>query len=256
MPSKPEKLSDIIKPDELIAQLSVDCVVFGFHDYSLKVLLLKSAFENMWALPGGFIRKDESVEKAAHRILKMRTGIENVFLKQLRVFGQPDRKRSITEPEVYKLSGLSVDQVAWLAERFITIGFYALVDYTKTVPSADLFSSKAEWVNLNEFEDMIMDHHEILNAALETLRLQLNYQPIGYNLLPEKFTMSEIQKLYEAILGKKLDRRNFQRKINSFNILDKLDERKTGCAYRAPFLYRFNKEKYQKALTQGLYGGW
>jgi 8-oxo-dGTP diphosphatase len=111
-------------------------------------------------------------------------------------------------------------------------------------------------VNRRDIGKMTMDHDQIISKAWEALRMQLNYQPIGINLLPEKFTMSALQKLYETILGKNLDRRNFQRKIHSFHILDKLEERKSGCAHRAPYLYQFNKIKYHKALNEGLSGGW
>jgi ADP-ribose pyrophosphatase YjhB (NUDIX family) len=144
----------------------------------------------------------------------------------------------------------------WFAQRFISIGFYALVDFSKAVPTPDIFSESAEWKNLSDIEKLMMDHNQILRKALSTLRLQLNYQPIGFNLLPDKFTMPELQKLYETILDKKLDRRNFQRKILSFGILNKLPETKKGGAHKSPFLYEFNLENYKTALENGLTGGW
>lgn len=235
--------------------VSLDCVVFGFHDNQLKVLLLKMKYSHEWALPGGFVQLDESVENAAKRVLKERTGLDNIFLKQFRVFSDPQRSKM--NPAVHDLvkSGANPD-LAWFARRFISIGFYALVDFTKAVPKPDQFSEKAEWKNLNEIEKLIIDHNLILQKALNTLRVQISYQPIGYNLMPEKFTMPELQKLYETILGKKLDRRNFQRKILSFGILTKLPETKKGGAHKAPFLYEFNLENYKIALENGLYGGW
>lgn len=212
-------------------------------------------FTKGWALPGGFVQKDESLETAASRVLKERTGLDNIFLKQFKVFSDPQRSK--TNPAVQDLinSGANSDQ-AWFNQRFISVGFYALLDFSKVEPQPDYFSDLCVWKPLTEVDSLILDHSQILNKALETLRMQLNYQPIGYNLLPDKFTMPELQKLYETILGKDLDRRNFQRKMLSFQILDKLEERKTGGAHKAPFLYEFNMENYQKALQNSLYEGW
>ena len=235
--------------------VSVDCVVFGFNNGLMKVLLLKMKYTHEWTLPGGFVRKEETVESAATRILNERTGLDDIFLKQFRVFSEPERSKM--NPAVSDLiaSGANPD-LEWLAQRFISIGFYALVDFTKAAPTPDYFSEKAEWRNIDEVDPLIIDHSLILQKALNTLRLQISYQPIGYNLLPDKFTMPELQKLYESILGKKLDRRNFQRRMLSFDILNKLPETKKGGAHKAPFLYEFNLDNYSKALENGLGGGW
>lgn len=240
---------------EYLKHISLDCVIFGFHDNQLKILLIRMKYTREWTLPGGFVKNDETLEKAATRVLKERTGLDHIFLKQFKVFSDP--LRSKTNPAVQDLlnSGAITDQ-NWFNHRFISVGFYALVDFSKVEPKPDLFSDLCEWKALDKIDKLILDHHQILGKALETLRVQLNYQPIGYNLLPEKFTMPELQKLYETILGKTLDRRNFQRKILSYKILIKLEERKTGGAYKSPFLYQFNLENYQKALENGLYGGW
>jgi ADP-ribose pyrophosphatase YjhB (NUDIX family) len=235
--------------------ISLDCVIFGFHENQLKVLLLQMKYTKKWALPGGFVKKEESFEEAAKRVLKERTGLDNIFLQQFHVFSNP--KRSEMNPAVKDLekSGSS-EGLNWFSQRFISVGFYALVDFQKVDPTPDYFSDKCDWKALNEIDFLMMDHRQILDKALETLRLQLSYQPVGLNLLPEKFTMPELQKLYETILGKKLDRRNFQRKILSYKILNKLEERKTGGAYKAPFLYEFNIENYNKALKEGFSGSW
>ena len=230
-------------------------MVFGFHDSQLKVLLLRMKRTKEWALPGGFVLQDESMEIAASRVLKERTGLENIFLKQFKVFSDPERSK--TNPGVqYLLDSGAISGSSWFNQRFISIGFYALVDFSKAEPSPDLFSDLCMWKPLEEIGQLMLDHNQILNKALETLRRQLNHQPIGYNLLPDRFTMPELQKLYETILGKELDRRNFQRKILSYNILNKQEERKTGGAHKSPFLYEFNLENYGKALQNGLYGGW
>lgn len=240
---------------EYLEHISLDCVIFGFHENQLKVLLLQMKYTKEWALPGGFVKENESVEVAANRVLKERTGLDNIFLKQFYVFSAPNRSKQNPSVKDLEKSGTS-QGLEWFSQRFISIGFYALVDFNKVKPTHDFFSDECEWRSLNEIDNLMMDHQVILNKALETLRLHLRYQPIGYNLLPDKFTMPELQKLYETILGQKLDRRNFQRKILSYKILNKLEERKTGGAYKAPFLYEFNVENYNKALKEGFSGSW
>ncbi|WP_159517534.1 NUDIX hydrolase [Sunxiuqinia indica] len=240
---------------EFLKHISIDSVVFGFHENQLKVLLLRMKKTNEWALPGGFVKKQETLEKAASRVLKERTGLNDIFLKQFSVFSDPNRSRK--NPAAKELSDPgSNSSFAWFSNRFISVGYYALVNFSQVEPTPDFFSDRCEWQSIDEIDRLIIDHNQIINKALETLRLQLNYQPIGYNLLPPKFTMPQLQKLYETLLGKTLDRRNFQRKILSYKILNKLDERKTGGAHKAPYLYEFNLENYQKALQNGLYGGW
>ena len=240
---------------DFLESISLDCVVFGFHDNQLKVLLLRMKYSHEWALPGGFVGRNETVEQAATRVLNERTGLDNIFLKQFKVFSDPGRSKM--NPAVRDLVESGANQsLEWFNQRFVSIGFYALVDFTKAVPNPDNFSESAEWKSISEKKPLMMDHDIILQKALNTLRLQLNYQPIGFNLLPDKFTMPELQKLYETILDKKLDRRNFQRRIISFNILNRLEERKLGGAHKSPFLYEFNLENYKKALENGLTGGW
>jgi len=235
--------------------ISLDCVIFGFHENQLKVLLLQLKYTKEWALPGGFAEKEETLEEAASRTLKERTGLDNIFLKQFHVFSDPLRSKENPAVKDLKESGADPN-IEWFSQRFVSVGFYALVDYEKVNPTPDYFSERCAWKALEEIDTLMMDHRQILDKALETLRLQLSHQPIGYNLLPEKFTMPELQKLYETILGKSLDRRNFQRKILSWKILNKLDERKTGGAYKAPYLYEFNLKNYNKALKEGFSGSW
>lgn len=240
---------------KFLDHISLDCVIFGFHENQLKVLLMQMKYTKEWALPGGFVKQDETLEEAAERVLKERTSLDNIFLKQFHVFSDPHRSKENPALEDLKESGANPN-IEWFSQRFVSVGFYALVDYEKVTPSPDYFSDHCEWKALEEIDTLMMDHRQILDKALETLRLQLSYQPIGYNLLPEKFTMPELQKLYETLLDKKLDRRNFQRKILSYKILNKLDERKQGGAYKAPYLYEFNLENYNKALKEGFSGSW
>ncbi len=229
-----------------LRHLSVDCVIFGFHETQLKVLLLRWK-AGPWCLPGGFVKKDESLQDSATRTLYERTALKNIFLHQFHAFGHPKREKG--KARNTKL------RVTWLEDRFVTIGYYALVDYFKVKPHPDFFSDECQWWDVDSVPTLLYDHHEILSRALETLRLDLRYHPVGYRLLPEKFTMPELQRLYETILGKPIDRRNFRKKILSLKILVRQKERKTGGAHKAAYFYKFDKRKYEKALSEGLTGG-
>lgn len=226
-----------------LPHISVDCVIFGFHENHLKVLLLKWS-EGPWCLPGGFVKHEESIDDSAVRVLKVRTGLDDIYLKQFYTFGEPFREKEKKHKE------------HWIGKRFISIGYYALVEFSKVNPKPDLLSSDCQWWDINKVPMLIYDHQKIIKQALQALRLDVNDHPLGYNLLPQKFTMPELQKLYETILGETLDRRNFQKRMLALDILVRLKERKTGGAHKAPYLYRFDKKKYDKAMKLGLRAGW
>jgi hypothetical protein len=226
-----------------LAHLSIDCVIFGFHDNQLKVLILKWK-EGKWCLPGGFIKHHESIDAAAVRVLKERTGLDDIYLKQFYAFGDPGREKGKPKTSY------------WFDKRFISIGYYALVEYSKVNPKPDIFSEECRWFDVHQLPSLYLDHQTIVSKALESLRLDLNDHPVGINLLPTKFTMPELQKLYETILGETIDRRNFQKYMLSLDILIRLEERKTGGAHKAPYLYKFDKRKYAKALQADLKLGW
>lgn len=241
---------------QFLDHISLDCVVFGFHENQLKVLLLRMKKTKEWALPGGFVQNDESMEVAANRVLRERTGLDHIFLNQFHVFSDPQRSKiNPAVPDFVEFGSTNLDE-NWFNQRFISVGFYALVEFSQVQPQPDPLSDICEWISLDEIDSLMMDHRQILDKALETLRSQLVFQPVGYNLLPEKFTMPELQKVYETILGKELDRRNFQRKMLAYNILSKLDEVRQGVPHKAPALYRFNPENYQKAIQEGLNWKW
>jgi len=255
---QPRSKEDLILRGEeyFLPQVSVDCVIFGFHEGVLKVLLVKLKQLPEWGLIGGFILKEEDPSAAAHRILKERTGLKEIFLQFLNVFGDPGRTNTDTWPLLIGSFNLKAAKDNWLLKRFVSLGYYALVDFNEVRPMIDRPNESCEWFDIHEIPALLFDHKDILKTALETLQLHLNYHPVGYNLLPEKFTMPELQSLYETILDKKLDRRNFQRKILSFGILRRLKEKRKGVAHKAPFLYSFDLRKYNKALKEGLGGGW
>ena len=251
-------ISDLLNVGEqgFLPSLSVDCVIFGFHENQLKVLLLKHRHLDLWGLPGGFIYRDEPIDAAASRVLKERTGLNEIFLHQFNVFGEPDRSEKEFHLQDLEKDGIAIEEGHWILQRFVTVGDYALVEFSKVSPVSGSIAEECIWWDIHQLPALMLDHRKILDAALTTLRLQLSYQPVGYNLLQEKFTMPELQKLYETILDKKLDRRNFQRKMLGFRILRRLTETKKGVAHKAPYLYSFDLEKYHKALNSGLYGGW
>jgi ADP-ribose pyrophosphatase YjhB (NUDIX family) len=256
--SIPSNIKTIMEKGDKLYQpgISVDCAIFSFHENVLKVLLLKVTHTNKLALPGGFILKTENIEQAAYRVLQERTGVANIFLQQFNAFGELNRSDATIHQTRYQKFGIKIPKNNWLLQRFITIGFYALVDFTEIKIDDSIPNEDAEWIDVNKLSNLMMDHEAIILKALDAIRTQLAYLPIGRNLLPKKFTMPELQKLYETILNQKLDRRNFQRKMISFGILNKLPETRKGGAHKAPFLYSINDKKYQKALKEGLYGSW
>lgn len=250
-------LKDIIENNKKYQPgLSIDCVIFGFHDNQLKVLLIKVNHSKKWSLPGGFVPLDQDIDNAATTILNQRTGVDGIFLRQFATFGKIKRNENHFNKETLESLNIPEEHGKWFTQRFVTIGYYALVDFLQTVPDSIITHEIVEWIDHKEVPELILDHKEILEKALDSLRTELNLMPVGYNLLPEKFTIPELQKLYETILDKKLDRRNFLRKITNIGILTKLDEKKSNVAHKAPNLYSFDKEKYDEVLKNGLNQGW
>ena len=228
-----------------VPHISVDTVIFGFNGDQLKVLLLKMKFNQQYFLPGGYMKKDENLESAAIRILRERTQLDKIFLQEFAVFSELNRSE-----EAFK----DFPEDLWHKKRFISVGYYALVNHKDVSPIGDELSESCDWIILDELEsqNITMDHKQIIEIALNTLREEISYKPIGLNLLPEKFTLSELQKLYEAILGRTLNRGNFYRKIKNIGILKKLDEKRKGGAHKAPDLYTFDQENYFKILENGI----
>jgi len=244
MMEKDEKIIEMSRLmwEQAIPHLSVDSVVFGFHENQLKVLLVKMAKSQIWLLPGGFVFKNENLLDAAHRVLKERTGAEKIYLQDFGIFGNLNRSEGFFD---------QYDDELWHKQRFISAGYYALVDYTAVTLAADTFSDSCEWKSITDLPELGMDHQTIYDTALTVLRQQLSYKPIGMNLLPEKFTISDLQKLYETILDRPLNRGNFYRRIMRFNMLVKHEDQRKGGAHKAPNLYSFDPVKYHESL-QGM----
>ncbi|THH36305.1 NUDIX hydrolase [Neolewinella litorea] len=243
----PDSARPLPPAEDYLRQLSIDCVIFGYRDGKLFALVPKLVFEgDFWALPGGFIRQEEDIDAAARRILETRTGITNIYLEQFRVFGAAERTNRYL---IEHLAALPADgpkgaewiraNADWLAGRFVSIGYYALVDMRKVMPARTEIDASVDWYPVNELPPMIMDHNDIVAHARRTLQRYLDEKLIGYNLLPEKFTMKDLRYLYEAVYDRPFARNNFQKKILDLNVLERLEKKYSGGSHRAPYLYRF-----------------
>jgi 8-oxo-dGTP diphosphatase len=216
--------------------VTVDCVVFGVElaERDLKVLLIQrdnEPFQGRWALPGGYVHVDESLEQAARRELSEETNLTDIYLEQLYTFGAVDR-----DPR----------------GRIITVAYYALVKPGDYVPQGDTDARDAAWFSVDEAVNLAFDHDHILAVARTRLRNKVRYEPVGFELLPAKFTLTELQHVYETILESPLDKRNFRKKILSLDILEALDEIQKDVMHRAARLYRFDKEKYAYHQQRGM----
>lgn len=250
-----EELFDFIKNGHkhYLPHVSIDPVIFGYSDQKLKILLLKWKGLEGWGLPGGYVKREEPISQAANRILEERTGLKNVFLQQFYTFGDSHyRTHDQSLKEIIQEQGEDILEGSWLFERTLSISYFSLVDYSKVNVTTDFFTYDYHWFGIEEIPELLFGQNEVVEKALATLRLQLYHQPIGYNLLPDKFTLPEIHSLYETILDKKLDQRNFLRKMMTLGIIKKLDEQRSIGAHRSPFLYQFEKENYEEALKQGI----
>jgi ADP-ribose pyrophosphatase YjhB (NUDIX family) len=237
-----------------LRNVAVDNVIFGYHDKELKVLLQQPVTVDKWTVAGGYIKKNESIEEAADRIAWSRTGLKNLFLQQFRSFGSTDRSRDIEKSaENFSRSfGVEVPADLWIFDRFVSIGFYTLTEFSMVDIKKGPYDADCKWWPVSDLPPMMFDHKYIIEEALRFLRLHIAHFPIGYELLPEKFTLPEIHSLYETILGKSLDDRNFTKKLLATGIIIKLNETKKIGAHRSPFLYRFDKEKYEEGLKSGV----
>lgn len=232
-----------------IHQVSIDCVIFGYQERQLKVLIPKLHFNgNFWALPSGFVYQDEDIDQAAERILRERTGIRDIYPEQFRVFGKASRTNKAFLDELIALNfdRLSIKnetqlEYDWFTKRFISIGYYALVDINKVVPQKTDLDESIEWYSIHDLPLMILDHSAIIAEALKTLQSHLDEKLNAFNLLPDTFTMKEVQEVYEAICEKTFVRTNFQKMILDLNVLERLEKKFTGAANKAPYLYTFKK---------------
>ncbi|NJB72085.1 ADP-ribose pyrophosphatase YjhB (NUDIX family) [Saonia flava] len=237
-----------------IPNLTIDCAIFGYHGKELKILLAKWRGLDGWGLPGGFIKKKETLSNAATRILKEKTSLDKLYLKQFHVFGDSEFRRKEKEGLSFSPGNnrYLLPKNSWLHERTISIGYYALVEYSQVNLMTDYFIEELVWQDINQVPKLLFDHNEMLSYALRNMRINLYHIPIGYNLLPNKFTLPEIQSLYETILDKKLDRRNFSKKLLKLELIKDTKEVKKIGQHRSPKLYQFDMKKYNEALKNGI----
>lgn len=212
--------------------VAVDSIIFGFDKKQLKILLIKRNFEpcrGEWSLMGGFLRKDESLDDAAKRVLYTLTGLDDVYLEQLYIYGDLNR-----DP----------------GARVISTAYYALINIEKYEEQLTQQYS-AQWWDINNYPDLIFDHNTMVNKALRRLRRKTRTQPIGFELLPKKFTIPQLQALYEAIHQRKMDKRNFRKKLLSHDFLERLEEKDKRSSKKGAYLYKFNEEKYNDLVQKG-----
>ena len=215
--------------------MTVDCVVFGLDatKAELRLLLIRRAippFKGAWALPGGFVLAGESLEEAARRELREETGLTTVYLEQLYTFGEPQR-----DPR----------------GRVVSVAYYALVNLNEHKPSAASDAEGTAWTSVKALPKLAFDHAAILETALARLKGKLSYEPVGFELLPRKFTLSQLQRLYESVLERPLDKRNFRKKLLAMGLLVDLKELEQGVAHRAARLFRFDEDKYRQLKKKG-----
>jgi len=212
--------------------VAVDCIIFGFLENQLKILLLKRNFEpgmGKLSLIGGFVKEEESLDDAAARILYDLTGLNSVFLEQLYSHGEIDR-----DP----------------GERVISVSYFALLK-VQDLDHDHVLKSGARWCNISECQELIFDHNEMVVGALQRLRRMAKIQPIGFELLPRKFTIPQLQMLYEAIYQKTFDNRNFRKKLLAMDVLEKLATKDKSTSKKGAFLYRFDRKRYNKLRQDG-----
>jgi 8-oxo-dGTP diphosphatase len=225
-----------IYPKKTKLHVAVDCIIFGYDilEKEIKLLLLKRLFEpakGKWSLTGGFVDKDESLDDAASRILRKLTGLESVYLKQSFAYGSADR-----DP----------------GARVISVAYFALIAIRDI--DRDLAErNSVNWRSISRLPDLIFDHPVMVNRALDDLQNQIKIKPVGFELLPEKFTLVQLQDLYEAIYQRKIDKRNFRKKILSMGILEKLDEKEKETSKKGAYYYKFHEEEYKRLRQNGFY---
>jgi len=232
---------------DTLPSVSVDCVIFGYENNELKVLIRKEAIpfngfiQTEWKLPGNHVRRNEMIDETATRILMEQTGLNIIFAKQFMVFSDPNRLRR------------RIQDYEWIKprlqdERVLTVGFYSLVNINDIDNSTMI--QDAKWMNAYEITELMFDHNEIFNEALKKLRNDLLHEPLIFELLPEKFTLTQMQNVYEVIFNTRYDKRNFRRKINKMPYLKPLNEYETGVSHKPAQLYTFDKDLYESNRSE------
>lgn len=231
----------VLETQGFLPHIAFDSVIFGFSKGKLKILLMEYHDTGWLALPGGFVGKNEDLDEAAKRGLKERTGLDNIYLEQFYTFGNMSRFKPEVMQTILEANGFYLNPDHWMLDRFISVSYFALIDFEKVILTPDELSDSIAWYEIENLPELILDHSAIVAKALQTLRENLERKLIGGNLLPERFTMNELQQVYEAIFGQKLRRTTFQRKMLGLDILERHEKLYTGKSHKAPYLYSFRK---------------
>ena len=228
-----------MEDEDYIPNLSYDSVIFGFNGKQLKILTLEYHNTGLFALPGGFVKREESLDDAVKKGVRERTGLNDIYLEQFHTFGSLTRSDAQAMKRILQANDLDLETHHWMLDRFISVAYYALINYDNVTLKPDLLSDSINWYAIEELPPMMMDHEKMVDKALEVLRNNIEKKLVGMNLLPSKFTMKQLQQVYEAILGENLRRTTFQRRILGMNILERHEKLYQGKAHKAPYLYSF-----------------
>ncbi len=224
---------------EYLKHIAYDSVIFGFSGTSLKILIMEYHGTGIFALPGGFVRIDEPIDAAVVRGLRERTGLDDIYLEQCHTFGGLERSQPEAMRQILEANDLDPQDYLWMLERFISVSYYALINYEEVNPTPDALSDSIEWYDVDNLPPLAFMHEEIVEKALLTLRENLEKKLVSSKLLPRQFTMKELQHVYESILGTEIRRTTFQRKMLSLGVLERHEKRYSGKAHKAPYLYSF-----------------
>jgi ADP-ribose pyrophosphatase YjhB (NUDIX family) len=232
-----------LQASDYLPHLAYDSVIFGFSGESLKILILEYHNTGWFALPGGFVLRQEDLDEAVKRGLRERTGLQDLHLEQFHTFGSMRRVRPEVMRTILKANGSAPDDDSWLLQRFVSVGYYSLIDYHRVTPKPDALADSLEWYPVEKLPPLLFDHEEMVKKAQQILRRNLDTMLVGINMLPERFTIKELQQVHEAILDKSLNRTAFQRRMLSAGVLQRHEKRYSGGSHKAPYLYSFVQEK-------------
>lgn len=235
--------------EKFIPQLSINCVIFRFDGDRLQVPVVQPLNVDIWTVPGGFIYQNESIDVAAKRIIFEQTQLDNLLLSQFGTIGSADREFS-KEFQSFITLGIPADLAEWISRRFVTIGYYSVVGKQQIELKTGPLFKDAKWIPIEEREKLALDHSLLVSEALKTLRNELQSKPLLSSFMPKTFTIPELQKLYEAILGRPVDRGNFRQRMLKLNFLIKIGTTKEKTKSRPPIIYKLDKKEYVKSLNQ------
>ncbi len=242
-----DELREIIQGS--IPQLSINCVIFRYYNGKLQIPIVQPISSDLWVIPGGYVFQNEDIDQAARRILLEQTQIDNLPLNQFGTFGTADRDFK-SEFSTIENTSIPEDIVEWMSQRFVTVGYYSVLGGQEVELKASLFFKKVKWLDIENIDELDLDHSQLVKGARKVLSRDLLRRPLLSAFMPDEFTMPELHKLYEAILDRPIDRGNFRQRILKTNSLVKVGQRKEKSRKRPPDLYRLDEEHYLKSLSE------